>query len=152
MYDNVQDAQRYLDHSIIRIRKTPILVRGCYEVDGEVLLSIRYLRSGKQRTIPIKDKSLNFKPVPLGYGVDSRGSTFFAYRQPRRKWKQGLHQESLSFQRNLIGKVRIDSRLDKVALANTIQGRFKSFEEALEEGGVFHRFFQVTLSQLFLIH
>ena len=143
MYDNARDAIRYLENSIIRIKQTPVLVRSCWEDGRKVMLEIQYLRSGKRKIIDINDKSLNFKPVPLGYGVDERGVVFFAIRYPRRKWKQGLHRESLRFSPKLLGKVYLDNKGGRLALANTIQGRFKSFKDALLEGGVFHRHFRI---------
>ena len=147
MYDNARDAQRYLDHSIIRIKNTPVMVIQCYEDGGEVILDVKYLRTGKRKEINIKDESLNFKPVPLGYGVTLAGGIYFVVRLPRRRWKQGLHQESLAFKDRLGVAIDLTTNQGQHSIANTIQGKFKSFKEALAEGGIFHRYFYIKKLQ-----
>jgi len=145
MYDNVEDARRYLDGSVIRYGKKPILVHGCYVNRKSVTLEVSYLRTEKRENIAINDPLLNFKPVPLGYGVDVRGDIHFHFRIPRRRWKQGLHPESVGVSGGAARRISFGSRGERLSLANTIQGRFKTFKQAFKEGGIFHRNFQIAM-------
>lgn len=143
MYDNVSDARRYLDYTIIRYKRSPVLVKGITSQKKSLVLHILNISTDKMSTVDINDPSLNFEPVPLGYGTDEKGHVFFCSRLPRRKWKQGLHEESLTVHPGLLGKVGFGSMAGLRALANTIKGKHKSFKEAVETGGIFHRLFRI---------
>lgn len=143
MYDNLRDVERYLHDSIIRVNKSPVMVEDAYMKGRVVWLRLQYLRSGKRKDIAITDPSLNFKPVPLGYGVDDLGRVFFSYRLPRRRWKQGLHLESFGCLPQVGGGLNINTSRGRKALVNTIQGKFSSFQDAFKNGGIFHRHFRI---------
>lgn len=147
MYDNIPDAKRYLKDSVIRLGKSPIMVRDCSEtVKDGVILHVRYLRSGQIKNVAIKDEALNFKPVPLGYGnrPQDNSNFFFSMRAPVRRWKQGLHRENMVYHRSSNYHPDLNSRIEGITFADMIQGRYKSFEEAFEKQGTFDRNFRIV--------
>lgn len=140
MYDNVRDAQKYLEHTIIRYKKAPVYVT---RISEGVSLRIMDIKTGKESKVLITDPLLNFDPVPLGYGVDARGFPYFCFRTPRRRWKQGLHEESFSLHPTSLGYVDFGNMAGLRSIYDAIKGKHKKFKEAFKEGGVFHRYFCV---------
>ena len=147
MYEQVHDIQLYLTGSIIRINRTPIYIRGTDDGRKAPVIHIVRLKDGKQDKISINDERLNFLPVPLGYVPTEEDPTYIS-RQPLRKWKQGLSNENIRIlgghERSRIGFPEFHKVLDA-----TIRGKRKGYEEAIEEGGSFHREFFVMADILF---
>ena len=117
---DLRDAKMRLDGTIIRYGDNPILVLEAVidERQAEFLLFTKFLSNGKQRNIPLKDKMLDFDPVPLG-NMNYRGDCYFLSRQPQRAWKQGLHMNSLSARSMRMGYARLGT--DTKAIAKTIK-------------------------------
>jgi hypothetical protein len=98
------------------------------------------LISDKFLTFSIDSKFLDFEPVPLGYGVDVLGQPFYCYRNPIRRWKQGLHPENFTHT-PLDRAVGFGNTQMMKGILSAIKGKVKSYQEAFEDGGVFHRHF-----------
>ena len=122
MYDNERDAQRYLDNSIIRLKKTPVMVLQCYERGEDVILDVQHLRSGKREAINIKDESLDFSPVPLGYGMLDNGKVFFVSRQPRRRTRR---RSAIGRQRRVSGPFPAPASLSGSMPCNRLRAYFR---------------------------
>lgn len=146
MYDTKKDALRYLKDSIIRYKKEPVVVVDCRGNGKAVSLYLQPLTGGRIEICNINNPDLDFEPVPLGYGMDNEGDIFYFKRIPSRMWKQGLHNNNL---RTISIKTRDPFGKRNTLLRNCIKGVKVSFKEALEDGGVFHRFFRVDFPFLF---
>jgi len=125
IYGNRDDASLRLRGSIIRLKKTPIHVT---EVDGGRIF-FDYLRSGRAGSCDGDDVRIDLTPVPLGFVNLKGGVMRYLYRQPQRRYKQGLEYgmisscaeyESLPFRNH--GGLR--------NLCDTIQGIYPTLDEA----------------------
>lgn len=146
MYDNPRDAERYLTDSIIRHKRIPILVQGVYPDGKKVMLVCRKMLDNKKIVVDTFDKDLDYSPVPLGYMVAPDGRVSYTFRVPRRKWKQGLHMESFGTT-NGLGKPILGDPEHNKSLAKTILGKFMSYAQALDNGGIFHRHFRIHIEE-----
>lgn len=90
MWDNHHDAQMRCSGTIIRYKGRAVTIR---EVTGDMNLAIRYLDTQRDIMVRIKDKDLDWSPVPLG-NVNIRGRVVYVGRKAVRKWKHGLHRDN----------------------------------------------------------
>jgi len=144
MYDNQHDASQYLKRSVIRYKKEAVLVEGVEGRGGLPLLFIRNLKTNEQHLIKVDSPNLDYSPVPLGYG-EINGQAFYICRQPARRWKQGLAQESIRCLGGGMVELQYDRLAHRKVLATIITGKYKSFKKAKEEGGAFHRNFAIDI-------
>jgi len=62
------DAVYYLQNSIIRVNRKPVIVTGVREPEpGNYELHYRPLYHTKIKTIPLKNKQIDFTPIPTGF-------------------------------------------------------------------------------------
>lgn len=138
MYDNVNDAERYLSNSIIRLGNKPICVTGVNVRKGLITLyGFNVDKAGNPFNIPIIEEDLNFNPVPLGYshmtGLVYRGEkiSHYLFREPSRSWKQGLSPRTLKSP-SMEGVRSFENQRIRCILNRAIRGVKTPFELALE--------------------
>ncbi len=174
---DLDQMRAYLRRCVIRIEHEPIFV---WEVEekrnkgGRITNRIIYTKLGlyneegpviKNEDISIKDKRVNFSPVPLGFVNFPENECIIVNRMPTRNWKIGLCSNNITIS-PVAGKRErrddINSLLVSVNLRNCILGIYPLFATALRltNGGdvldtiAFHRHFalQKRKEQVVLIY
>jgi hypothetical protein len=150
LYDNPAYTQQRVVNTIVRrTNGKAVIPRAISKANGVIADE---MSSGNQIQFPYNE--LDLTPVPLGYVNRGAKGAIYIVRTPKRNdWKQGARAENLRFlfsreglkpQKKLIRD--LDDRLieveadpavpifrmpDPQQLANTIEGRFPSFDEAV---------------------
>jgi len=141
---SLQDLQMMFLSTLIRYKELPVLVENIFQDKKNKVMKIElyHLTSNEYSIVDFNEKEFNFKPIRLGY-VNHRGFAVYIYRQPYRKFKQGLHKECLIYVESemlsLLNDqvVRRNQSVDDVLslwtndLCNTIISIYPSLKEAI---------------------
>lgn len=98
MYDNVQDAEMRLRHTIIRFMGEPMYVKELFTNKGGIWLHLADCNEGAEKKIALSNPALDISSPPLGYisYASVYGPTYmYACRMPARRQKQGLDAQRL---------------------------------------------------------
>jgi len=125
MYETVEDARTYISNSIIRHKGVPVRINNISEGGRVIGHTIPDLKPVKH---PMEDKGWNIRPIQLGY-AEMAGGWVYLSRIPRRKWKQGLHEQSVHI---ISGGTRHPVALDEVNLPGLVDKHYPSLNEAVE--------------------
>lgn len=125
------DANARLAKTIIRINSTPIKV---LEVYSDMIMRYRVLKSGREHTIDVHHRSVNMRPVPLGYMNSHSKGAFYLMRTPARRYKQGLDLTKIIFKNFALPPVKLSQ--SHKALHRCITGYYPKLESAKEAAGV----------------
>jgi hypothetical protein len=134
---NLDHAARYLTGCVVMVKGAPVIVREVAPNDRSYTILYRPLgkRDG-DGVIDISSSDVDFSPPKLGF-VNFRSwneqRSYKTFRNPARVWKVGLYDRTLRIE-GLSGTGIDDpsSIFNSVAMANTIQGKFPSYNKAVE--------------------
>lgn len=136
MYDNIQDAARYLNGSICYWNGQPFLVdEMSHDPDGGIIANGRTLPLNRADIVraPIKDAGFNAFKYQLGYCNRRNGQADYITRRPARIQSQGLVSSNLAVN-NGTG-TRFSNRDDLRSWANDegfvamLRGEYPTMEE-----------------------
>jgi len=140
---SLDDLKMMFAKTIIRYKEFPVFVEDvAISRDEKVMLELYSLSTGECKWYPFNEEDYNFKPVRLGY-LNLRGFSYYLYRKPVRKYKQGLALESLAIvdsgyhfldneERGRSQKVyKSIKELHSKELVATIKGYYPSLKDAL---------------------
>jgi len=141
---SLQDLQMMFLNTLIRYKGLPVLVENIIQEKKtkEVKVELYHLTTNEFSLITFNEEEFNFKPVRLGY-INHRGFAIYIYRQPYRKFKQGLNRECMVYVDSemlyLDGnhQLRRNQSVDDVfalwvnSLCNTIDSKYPSLKEAI---------------------
>lgn len=119
--DDMGYAQARLLNTVIQYKKVPHLVQ---DILGGYELSLINLVSKADYAVEQDDDDLLLVPPRLGY-VNGPAGSAYAYRNPMRRWKQGLDLRSLSFN----GDIRIQDYHDE-GLISMLTNSYPALEAA----------------------
>ena len=129
MYLTLHDAKMRLESTLIRHKGMPIYIHAVEQPRASYFLEVEYLEDNKPGKINLKDKDLDFSPVPLG-NMNHEGNCYYTSRTPQRMWHQGLHRDNF-ISRNM-GHGIMGIQLNCKAIINTIAGIYPTVSEAWE--------------------
>lgn len=132
MFDNEDFVRTRLKGTIVVRRGTPVLIEDVY--GGRIFY--KSLRVGKRGDCQMKEGSVDLTPVSLGYlsyKHGGAGSAVYLVRIPNRRWKQGLDFKNLAYVQYGMLRTGISISRHLRRLADTIQNRYQSREEAYME-------------------
>lgn len=132
-FDNVNDARRVLDNTLIRIGGVPVYAN---RVNEEGNLEYFNIKTKKRHLIDANSKDIDTTPVQLGF-VNGYGSAVYVSRATPRVMKQGLSNDNMVVEtilRNEGSNILADQviSLKSELLINTIDGDYPSFADALK--------------------
>jgi|694.fasta_scaffold01034_31 hypothetical protein len=153
MYENVEvgDLVTIFAESIIRFEKKPVYVS--YVTDDHQL-GLSTIDGGMVK-IPLSDKRLDFRPLPLGM-CNCKNETVFLSRIPKRQFKQGLTVQNLIVQslterspsREVVNEI---FNIKGSPITDCADGRYPSVMEAIgiirdtgRKALAFHRSFAIS--------
>lgn len=116
-------AHSRLQETIVRLDGQPVFV---YNVSPGMIAKVSFLDSMDETSFA-HVKSLDLKPVPLGYCNYNKYACYLSRIPMRRDWRQGLRRGNFYSS----GPVNAD-RIPYEALKKTIIGEYPSFERAVE--------------------
>lgn len=128
--DNLDYASGRLLNTFLQHNGEAIYVTNISPDDDFVPSASVLYSDGRVRAIPLKE--LSHLPIPLGY-VPQTTSHYYLERLPRRKWKQGIHQENTVCIRKDGGQGGIEFSM----LQALVKGNYAPKEEAIAKGGAF---------------
>lgn len=116
-----------LSRSILRYKGHPILLG---DVRDNYSCSFTYLMTGRESTIKdVRDcPEVSFEPVPLGF-CQVGGYARYLMRKPRRRYKQGLNEESLYAEGPQLPS--LSNEEFRKSLGRAIRGRHMSITDAI---------------------
>lgn len=82
-YGSINDANFYLNDSVVSYEGKPCIVRGVYEE------RIRLMLGGQEKDISPNDKGLDINPIKNGY-YNYGDEAYLAIRRPSRNFRQGM--------------------------------------------------------------
>ena len=140
MYDNVQDAEMRLRHTIIRFMGEPMYVKELFPHKGGIWIHMSDCHEGVEKKVCLDNPAIDLTSPPLGYISYITGygpSYMYACRMPARRQKQGLDAQRLMLYNPLTGStVRNNvgiAQISRCILAN-YEGAEERYSVYLSEG------------------
>lgn len=127
VYASDRDAAMRLDNTVVNYKGVPVYVLSAKK--GRTLICD--MDGGRERQV--KTENLDITPVKIG-NVQIGGRHVYVQRSPIRRWKQGLHRESLivgrmPFEQDIVPRLNLMS----VEVLNAIIGNFGDVKENMSK-------------------
>lgn len=129
--NNVGDARRILEKSIIRYYEEPLFVN---RIHDNWQMACFKLHDHKQVMIDARDENLNLEPIPNGF-VNGYGTSIYLSRGTPRIMQQGLSRENMRVEllNNEDEDIRLRDeilRMGSIHVAEMVKGIYPSLETA----------------------
>ena len=127
VFSDAGHAGMRLSRSILRYKGHPVLLN---DVRDDYSCTFVYLMTGRESSIPdVRDcPDFSLEPVPLGFCQVGKLARYLM-RKPRRRYKQGLNEESLYAEGPPLPSLH-HTEFQK-ALGRAIRGRHTTLQEAI---------------------
>lgn len=142
MYDNANDAYRYLQGTVVYWNGTPVYVSDVQTIDRVIKALVRPIpiRGGRgdEEWVSIDDPNFNCMKYNLGYVNLVNGTVAYVTRRPARAQAQGLASQNVSVQyshgidQRHWGRADIWADLvrNQPGLGECLMGKYPSLDEA----------------------
>lgn len=143
MYDNAEEAEHRLGHTVILYDGKPVYINNIYPYNpangkepGIYLETYQLPAMAKADMLPLADPKFEYHSMRLGY-VNGKNNAVYLSRMPVRKFKQGLNDDNVSVL-HLPGvageaqpRIRFTNLMKTVGLVHMCAGEYPSFEKVL---------------------
>lgn len=120
--ENMDDLRMMFDRTIVQYKGDPVYIESLASAGKKQYKAECYfIATGQRLWLPFNEQDFNLKPVRTGY-VNIKGFALFIYRQPYRRYKQGLHVDNM----------KINDRVDIGNVEQYEVGRYNHAYELLQ--------------------
>jgi hypothetical protein len=157
-YENVEEAESRLRSTVVMYDGKPVWVDHVVRGTGPSGLSVQIYslpRLREKREVDLFDPKLNMRNIPLGY-VNYGHDALYLTRMPARRFKQGLNSENVHIPRDKMfnehgDRINWGTIYSSQGFADSMSGKFPSFEEAAKKLADESEFKSVAFSRVFAL-